>query len=144
MTNLDALRHDHEVLRRVGEALEHTLAASASSAVTCQLCATLVRLLEQHLQREQAALAPHAQRLQVVLHHQCCSDHADPRVVLRDLRWLLAPEACGCSAAGMVHLHRLLEELREEFAEEEREVFPLVESAHIGAPAWSDGLKKAW
>ena len=131
MSGVEALAHDHEALRQALVSVEGALArAEASGSIEARLSA-LRGLLARHLQREAAALLPYADRLEGILRAQRFQDHAEPQVVLRDLNVFCSAWGVPSTEALLLHLRRLLDELRERLEEEEREVFPVLETAEL-------------
>lgn len=129
MDALEELRHDHEVLRRALAEVETILIAPGAGDVAQAKCRFLMRLLERHLQHEEEVTAPYASRIAASLKGHPLHDHAPPRVVLRDLGVLFSAKRMVPTGLLVVHLCRLLDEIRESLADEEREMFPAVQHA---------------
>ena len=124
---VEELRHDHEALRRALADVERLLTAPGTGDVTQAKYRFLMRLLERHLQREAEVIAPYASRIAAALSSHPLHDHAPPRVVLRDLGVLFSAKRMVPTGPLVIHLCRLLDELRESLVDEEREVFPIVQ-----------------
>lgn len=142
------LRKDHEVLRRKLETLEGALqvAPQAPHALR-ELCFSLAKLLNAHIAREARAVRPYRHRLARVLQERTHHDHANQRLILRDLNALLRQGHVPTSVVAS-RLSHLIDELREHFSEEERCVFPCVdhaealrpEQAHAPEPLITEGM----
>ena len=131
MTVLNELHSDHEALRRALAELRAALTRSNTcDAVQARLHA-LLGLLSGHLRREEGALIPYTNRLHAVLRQQTLRDHAEPHVVLEDLEVLFSAWRLAPTETLIIHLCRLLDELRERLDEEERDVFPVLMSAAV-------------
>jgi hypothetical protein len=104
---------------RVLDATEDTVAVRSEYE-------SLARLLATHLAREATAVAPYANRIRMA-RRSAEADRADVAVVQRDLRLLWEAWETTPLSLLLVHLHQLLDELRECLDEEEREVFPLMQ-----------------
>ena len=144
MSAVDVLRRDHQALRRVVAHVGRVLAASQAPDILRARCRSLVRALRAHARHEEQVLAPYASRIQVALRDRASRDHAELAVVLRDLDALFAAWHAVPEGPTLIHLCRLLDEVRELLDEEERELFPVAEFAAMGIPAEGGGLRKAW
>ena len=144
MSTLEELRKEQDTLRQALVQLERVLVVSIAPEAVQQQCRSVMGLLQVYVQKEEEAVALYANRIQAVMRQQGTYDHADPRVVLHDLRALTTVWASAPTREFMIHLRRLMDELRERLEEEERDIFPVVESAEAGVLDYSDGLKKQW
>ena len=121
------LREAHQDLREQLALVEAALHKPTNAHADLQeLCGSLIQRLEAHVAQEAQILAPLNDLIRGLLQSRT-GDHADQRVVLRDLQalWTGTIKAPGGSAA--THVTSLLGELRECLEWEEREVFPLVD-----------------
>ena len=124
------LKKDHEVLRRKLEFLEAALQVTPQMPfVLREMCHSLARILDEHIHREDEALMPYANRIRTILRYRADQDHADQRLILRDVNALLLLGIKMPTGKVVSLLSHLIEELREHMAEEEREVFPAVDEA---------------
>lgn len=148
MTITAVLRKDHEVLRRKLETLEGALqVAPQAPHMLRELCFSLAKLLNAHIAREARAVRPYRHRLARVLQERTHHDHANQRLILRDLNALLRQGHVPTSVVAS-RLSHLIDELREHFSEEERYVFPCVdhaealrpEQAHAPEPLITEGM----
>lgn len=133
MDAVEELRHDHEALRRALAGVEAILTGADTGETAVAKCRFLMRLLERHLEHEEAVTAPYASRIAESVHARALHDYAPPRVVLRDLGVLFAARRMVPTGPLVIHLCRLLDELRESLADEEREVFPVVQRTEEAA-----------
>ena len=130
MTTTAMLKKDHEILRRKLDFLEAALQVAPQSVfVLREMCHSLTRMLDEHIHREDEALMPYANRIRGILRYRADQDHADQRLILRDVNALLLLGLKMPTSKVVTLLSHLIEELREHMAEEEREVFPAVEKA---------------
>ena len=129
MKSTQGLRKDHASLRRQLALLEARLATPDTLALIRGMCASLSRILTEHIRKEARALAPYSNRLHAVLQQRFLDDHEDEQVVLRELNALVASGAQVSTGALIRYLSRLIEELREHMDEEERSLFPVVDRA---------------
>lgn len=128
------LRKDHEVLRRKLETVEGALQVLPQAPhVLRELCFSLAKLLNEHIAREEQAVRPYRHRLSQMLQERTHHDHADQRLILRDLNALLQQGHVPTSVVAS-RLSHLIDELREHFSEEERCVFPCVDHAEALRP----------
>ena len=124
------LKKDHEVLRRKLEFLEAALQVAPQSVfVLREMCYSLTKMLDAHIRREEEALTPYTNRILAILRYRADQDHADQRLILRDVNALLLQGIKMPPSKVVSLLAHLIEELREHMAEEEREVFPAVDEA---------------
>ena len=122
------LREAHQDLREQLALIEAALRKPTNAhADLHELCGSLIQTLEAYIDQEDQVLAPFSHLIRGLLQSRSAGDHADQRVVLRDLQALRtgAIKAPGGSAA--IHVTYLMGELRECLEWEEREVFPLVD-----------------
>lgn len=141
MTITAVLRKDHEVLRRKLETLEGALQIMPEAPHALrELCFSLAKLLNEHIAREEQAVRPYRHRLSRVLQERAHHDHADQRLILRDLNTLLRQGHAPTSLI-VARLSHLIDELREHFSEEERSVFPCVDRAEALQPAQARALE---
>jgi len=129
MTLTTGLRHDHDVIRTKLTVLEELLALSHHPETIRPLCHSLMRFLDGHMCKEEQTLAPYAHRIQQCMKQRTFRDHAEQRVVLRDLNALFAQGIKIPVSLSVGHLSHLIDELREHMSEEEQGVFPVIDHA---------------
>ncbi len=127
------LLHDHQVLRAKLDLLEQGLPhPHATPGTLLNLIRTIARRLQQHTEREHAAIeilssARHGQASPLtgyLLH-----DHRDQDQTLTILEELLAKgRACEVDRVAAYAMH-LIDSLREHMADEEERFFPFLEQA---------------
>ena len=129
------LKKDHEVLRRKLEFLEAALQmAPQTPFVLRDMCHSLTRMLDEHIRREEQTLAPYTNRISALFRYRAGQDHADQRLVLRDVNTLLLEGIKMPTSTVVSRLSHLIDELREHMAEEEQQVFPAVDRAEEAHP----------
>ena len=121
------LRSDHEQLRTQLDSLEGAMriAPEAQFALR-ELCFSLTRMLDEHIQREKEALAPYRDRIQALINNRSSQDRADQRGVLKGIDLLLLDGLKAPVGRVVTQLVRLVDELREHMNEVERKVSPVV------------------
>lgn len=144
MATIEELRADHATLRRVLTELAEAVTITRPRDAVQAAYALSLRLLTAHLQREEQLMSRHLEHIRSALRAHTLQDDVDPYVVLRDLQTLFAAWRECPTSSLIIHLRRLIEELRERFEEEEREIFPVVEHAADHFAGSSEFLVKAW
>lgn len=124
-----ALRATHQRLRETLALVEATLLTPGNvQADLHDLCGLLIQRLQAHIDEDARLLAPFGHLIRNILQSRSGGDHADQRIVLRDLLVLRAGAAMKAPSGSVTaHLIHLIGELREYLEWEEREVFPLVD-----------------
>ena len=126
MSDIEVLRNDHDALREAIEALRAALVKVSYIEIVETRYRLLAGLVATHLRREGAVLRPHAgHRLAVAKSGVEC---ASPDVLLRELELLFSAWRATPTSILALHICRLLDELRERLAQEERELFPVLEA----------------
>jgi len=124
----EVLRKDHQLLREKLEFLEAAMQVAPEAQFALrEMCWSLARVLDAHIKREEQVLAPYGNRIAALTQYHLAQDHADQRVVLRDVNALLLGGIKTPVSRVMPPLSHLIDELREHMEEEEREVFPVVD-----------------
>ena len=124
----ETLRKDHQLLRKRLEFLEAAMQVAPEAQFALrEMCWSLAHLLDAHIKREERVLAPYYNRIGALIQHRASHDHADQRAVLRDVNALLLGGIKAPVSRVVPSLAQLIEELREHMAEEEQEVFPMVD-----------------
>jgi iron-sulfur cluster repair protein YtfE (RIC family) len=124
----EVLRKDHQLLREKLEFLEAAMQVAPEAQFALrEMCWSLARVLDEHIKREEQVLAPYGNRIAALTQYHLAQDHADQRVVLRDVNALLLGGIKTPVSRVMPPLSHLIDELREHMEEEEREVFPVVD-----------------
>ena len=124
----ETLKRDHQILRAKLKLLEAAMQMLPESHfVLREMCWSLARMLETHIRREGEVLQPYSNRIQALTQERMAQDHADQRLVLRDVNALLLGGIKAPISKVVPPLAQLIEELREHMAEEEQEVFPMVD-----------------
>lgn len=129
MTLTGDLKREHEWLRQKLDLFEGVLTTSPSPVTIRGMCHTLARMLEQHVRNEDRVAAPYTNRLQSIFRNRLLDDHADERALVRDFNDLVAAGISIPTGRAVLHLFRLINELREHMAMEERELFPSLDYA---------------
>lgn len=129
MPSVEELQAEHRLIRHTLSAFQEVLVHSQASEMAQDVHQAVIELLEAHLRKEEQATAPYENRIQAVLRADRLCDHAEPRVVLRDIERLFSAWRYVPMGLLAIHLTRLIDELRECFDEEERWVFPIVQCA---------------
>lgn len=116
MQSVHALEHDHALLRTKLDLLESVLpVAPEARFILRELCFSLQRLLQEHLQRESPLLA----------FHSC--NHAAVQQLLRAVNELLLVGMRASMPAVVARLSHGIDQLRAQMDEQERVVFPELE-----------------
>jgi hemerythrin-like domain-containing protein len=124
----ESLRREHQILRAKLKLLAVAMQMGPdASFVLREICWSLARMLEQHIQREAEALRPYSNRIQALTQARMAQDHADQQVVLRDVNALLLGGINAPVGRVVPPLAHLIEELREHMNEEEYELFPVID-----------------
>lgn len=139
------LREEHRRLREQLALVEAALRTPADVRTDLPgRFGALLQRLEVHAVHEAQLLASFQHVIHGLLHHRV-GDHADPRVVLRDLQILRTSTGKALNGPAAARLKYLCWELHECLEWEEREVFPLVDrlageraEALVSASAVSD------
>lgn len=129
MATTEHLKQAHAVMRHKLNLLEGLLTTSPHASAIKDLCLSLGRLLDEHVRREEAAMAPYAHRLDARLRTRALGDHADERALLRDINELFVSGQHASTSAIAPRLLGLIDHLRDHMALEEHEVFPTIDDA---------------
>jgi len=122
------LRREHQILRAKLKLLEAAMQmVPEASFVLREMCWSLARMLDEHIRHEVEALQPYSNRIQALTQARMAQDHADQRIVLRDVNALLLGGMKAPISRVVPPLAHLIEELREHMDEEECELFPMVD-----------------
>lgn len=128
MSVTQSLRRDHQILRAKLKLLEAAMRVAPEAQFALrEMCWSLGRMLEMHIQREADTLRPYSNRIRALTQERMAHDHADQRVVLRDVNALLLGGIKAPVSKVVPPLAQLIEELKEHMEEEEKEVFPMVD-----------------
>ena len=133
MPNVEELQAEHRLIRHTLSALQEALVNSQPSDVAQDVHQAVVELLEAHLRKEEQMMALYDSQIQAVRRADLVRDHAEPKIVLRDLGMLFAAWRHVPTGLLAIHLTHLIDELRECFDEEEQRVFPIVQHAEEDA-----------
>jgi hypothetical protein len=122
MSTIESLRVERRLIRDALAAFEEALALAQSSAVVQGIHRAVMALLEMYLRHGAQAPGACSSRPWNTQRAATMTDHAEPAVILRDLRafdaaWQEAPTPSLAS-----HLRHLIDELREGLDEDERSV----------------------
>jgi len=124
----ESLRREHQILRAKLKLLAVAMQMGPdASFVLREMCWSLARMLEQHIQREAEALRPYSDRIQALTQARMAQDHADQQTILRDVNILLVGRINALTSQVILPLAHLIDELREHMDEEECELFPMVD-----------------
>ncbi len=133
MSNVEELQAEHRLIRHTLLAFQEVLANSQSSDVAQDVHQAVVELLEAHLRKEEQVTAPYDRQIQAALRADRRRDHAEPKIVLRDVGMLFSAWRHVPTRLLAIHLTHLIDELRECFDDEEQRVFPIVAHAEEDA-----------
>lgn len=124
----ECVRQDHRILRAKLRLLEAAMqVAPEAQFVLREMCWSLARMLDAHITHENEVLEPYSNRIKALTKERMAQEHADQRVVLRDVNTLLLGGLKTPVSAVVPPLAHLIEELRAHMAQEEGELFPLVD-----------------
>jgi len=106
-----------------------------------EMCWSLARMLDEHIRHEVEALQPYHNRIQALIQARMAQDHADQQVVLRGVNALLLGGINAPVSRAVPPLAELIKELRHHMAQEEQEVFPMVDqlAEEQAAPSYGIG-----
>ena len=125
-----ALRNDHELLRWKLDVLEADLQKTpAALPALRQECHSLIRILDQHLAREERVLTPCEHRLQPSVCARLFGEHAREQTLLREFDAVFTAGSKLPTGVVVERLGALVGALREHFDLEERDVFSAVDQA---------------
>ena len=127
MQSVEELQAEHRLIRHALSAFQEALANSQPSDVAQDVHQAVVELLEAHIRKEEQAAAPYDSQIQAVLRADRLRDHAEPKIVLRNLGMLFSAWQHVPTGLLAIHLTHLIDELRECFDEEEQRVFPIIQ-----------------
>ncbi len=133
MSVREDLLHDHHILRAKLDLLEQWLPHThAAPFALLKLIRTIARRLQQHTEREHAAIeslssARHGQASPPTDH--LLHDHRDQNETLTILEDLLAKGRACEADHGITYATHLIDSLREHMADEEERFFPFLEQA---------------
>lgn len=124
----ERVRQDHRILRAKLRLLEAAMqVAPEAQFVLREMCWSLAHMLDAHITHENEVLQPYSNRINALTKERMAQEHADQRVVLRDVNTLLLGGLKTPISAVVPPLAHLIEELRAHMEEEERELFPMVD-----------------
>lgn len=130
MTVTQMLRKDHEILRTKLDFLEGVLQVAPSAPLVLRnICHSLTRLFDEHVRREEDTLRPFMYRIEPVMREWELRGHAAQHAVLHDLNSLLLLGIKVSTSMVVERLARLIGELREHMATEEKIIFPIIDRA---------------
>ena len=122
------LRKDHEILRQKLDVLEGALqVAPHVPFMLREVCHSLTRLFEQHVRREEHALAPYAHHFGSSERRQELETHAHHLVMLEDLNAMLLLGIKMPTSVVVERLAELIRVLRTHMADEETGIFPVID-----------------
>ncbi len=132
MNAIERLRRDHDILRTKLGLLEGALRMGPEAwFVLRELCYTLGGQLRDHIQREDALVSSCRQAFgPEILHHLAVEHHDEPQL-LRTLIELFVQDVPPAWADVMSALTRFIQGLRRHLAEEEEDLFPMLERASV-------------
>ena len=129
MTQIDALRQDHAVLRAKAALLRSTLAtAPHPRLVFREKCFSLMRLLNRHIQRETPFLQSYHARMTAGRDVLRADDHANEHAHLRAVTELLLGGVKMSLPLLMMRVSEALEQLHAQMEAQEQMVFPLMDT----------------
>jgi hemerythrin-like domain-containing protein len=124
----EPLRNDHHILRANLKLLEAAMRmAPEANFVLREMCWSLARMLETHIQHEVEVLRLYSNRIQALTQARMAEEHDEQRVVLRDVNAVLLGGINAPVSSVVPPLVELIEDLRAHMAQEEQEVFPMVD-----------------
>jgi iron-sulfur cluster repair protein YtfE (RIC family) len=133
MEPIARLKRDHRVLRSKFDVLESALRMGPETwFVLREVCYSLSRQLADHLKREDALLASCREAIGPATLAKIERVHHDEPGHLRKITRLFVQEPLGSFETLKIALEVAIEGLRLHMAEEEREVFPILEEAMKG------------
>jgi len=139
MAVTDTLRKEHEAIRGRLDHLETVLPSAAVRPRQLRaMTQALAQMLEQHIHEEELAFGSNPclcepRRLHLL------GDHADERVLLRDIRALCDQPRSVPMGRHVGHCWRLITELREHMQEEERDLYALADQLGQAEPPAGHG-----
>ena len=136
MTAVDRLKRDHKLLRSKLDMLESALGMSGDTwFVLRELCFTLSRQLRNHIQREEELVALCRLAMNPKTLAEVVLEHKDEPKHLRTINRLFVSEQGHSLEHIKPALTDAIQKLRHHMAEEERELFPILERTLSVAPA---------
>lgn len=129
MTQMDALRQDHAVLRAKAALLESALAAIPHTRLVFrEKCFSLVRLLNRHMQREAPLLQLYHARMSSGRDVLRAEDHAGEHAHLRAVTELLLGGIKMSLPLLIMRVSEALEQLQAQMEAQEQMIFPLIDT----------------
>lgn len=133
MKAIDRLRRDHQLLRSKLDVVEVALQMGSEAwFVIREVCFTLSRQLQDHIQREEALVADCLDALEEGSFPQLAVEHRDEPQLLRTINRLFVDQHAHSLELVRSPLTLLITGLRRHMAEEENELFPAIEQILIG------------
>ena len=130
MNAVERLRRDHGILRAKLDVVESALRMGPETwYVLREVCFTLVRQLRDHIRREETLVAACRRVLTPKALAEVALEHKDEPEHLRTLERLFTRETGRSYDRVAPELMKVVEGLRRHMAEEEQELFPLLEHA---------------
>ena len=129
MESTHALRQDHIILRKKLEFLESALqVAPESRFVLREMCFSLQRMLQDHMAREADLFQAASDQTfgQEPVH---AIEHREPYSLLKTVNELLLSGMRASIPTVILWLSKVIESLRAQMAEQERETFPALDEA---------------
>lgn len=125
MEATSTLRDDHALLRKKLSLLESALqVAPEKRGVLRDLCASLQRLLQDHIHREAHLLQVYYHRIPSGRYISEAGDHSAEQRLLRAVNELLASGIKASVPMVVLRLSQAIEQLQEQMDRQERTVFP--------------------
>lgn len=126
MALTDTLRQDHALLRNKVALMESALsAASYARLVFREKCFSLMRVLNRHMQREDALLCRFYERFPSARYLPNRKDHTDEHAQLRAITELLLGGVKVSVPLIVLRVSQAIEQLQERMEEQEHTLFPL-------------------
>ncbi len=142
MRAIDRLLRDHEILRSKLDVLESALTMGANAwFVLREVCFTLSRQLRDHIKREEELVLVCRQAMNPKVLAEVSVEHHDEPAHLRSINRLFVQEHSHDLARIRPALIEVIEGLRRHMAEEEAELFPILERV-LGAQEVLDSPKQ--
>lgn len=140
MNAVERLRRDHTILRSKLEILERALEMKADTwFVLREVCFTLSRQLRDHIRREEALVAACRSQLKSEVLSSIELEHHDEPDHLRTINRLFVAEGGHSLKQIRPALSGVIEGLRKHMDEEEKTMFPLLESLMEKTAVDTDG-----
>jgi iron-sulfur cluster repair protein YtfE (RIC family) len=133
MTAVDRLRRDHKTLRAKLDVLESALRMGPNAwFVLREVCFTLAKQLRDHMKREEELVSLCRRRMPPHVVAEVVVEHRDEPAHLRTINHLFVSESGHSMERIKPALTAVIDGLRHHMAEEEAELFPILERAIEG------------